>query len=187
MTEEEIAALQEVNKSLTERVNQLESINVSLVDQKKELKLKLEDGLTDEEAKTEINNLKALLEVSDSEKSELIDGHSQQINGMRMKDALRDAGVLAQNDDAMSAISSLVLDGSSYDDGFLYKNEDGSTKYNEANKPYGIIDKVNELKEGNKSYLFAPIKGGGGSENHAPIAETTKTDINSIINAGLTY
>ncbi len=186
MNEEEIAALQETNNDLVSRVNQLESINVSLVDQKKELKLKLEDGLTDEEAKTEINNLKALLEVSDSEKQELIDGHSTEMKSMHMNNLLRDSKVEARVGDRDKLIS-MALDGATYDEGFKWVNEDGSTRYNDAKKPFGVIDRINEIRDSDMKYIIEPIKGGGGSENHAPTADTPKTDINSIINAGLTY
>ena len=186
MTDEEIKTLQDTNKQLTERVNQLESINVDLVDQKKEFKKKLEDGLTDDEAKAEITNLKALLDGANDEKSQLTSEHDKQINSMRMREVLRDAGVKAQNSDAMESLSSLVLDGASFDEGFVYMNEDGTTKYNtDTNKPYGVTDRVAELRESNKSYLFEAKTGGGGG--NPPAAPETKTDINSIINAGLTF
>jgi len=169
MTEEEIKALQDTNATLVERVTQLESINVDLVEQKKLFKSKLEDGLSDDEAKAEIANLKALLDNANGEQDSLRSEHDNQINSMRMRDVLRDAGVNAQNSDAMEALSSLVLDGASYEDGFLWKNEDGSTVYNSDNKPYGVIDRVNELREGNKSYLFeAKVGGGGGNPPATP-------------------
>ena len=162
MTDEEIQALKDTNTQLVSRVTQLESINTDLVDQKKDLKEKLQTGLTDDEAKAEIQSLKSLLEGVESEKATAQSEFNSTLNSMRMKDVLREAGVNAQNSDALEALSSLVLDGASYEDGFNYKNEDGSTVYNSENKPYGVIDKVNELREGDKSYLFAPSKGGGG-------------------------
>ncbi len=186
MTDEEIATLQSTNEELVARVNQLESINTDLVGQKKDLKQQLQDGMTDTEAKAEIDNLKALLEGAEGERSELETQHTGQINGMRMKDLLREAGIKAQNDDAMGALSSLMLEGVSYDEGFKWLNEDGTTRYNEAKKPYGIIDRVNELKDGDKSYLFAPVTG-GGSGDKTPVAPDTKPNINDVINAGLTY
>jgi len=185
MTEEEIKALQDTNNDLVERVNQLESINVDLVAQKKEFKQKLEEGLTDEDAKTEINSLKNLLAGVEDERNGLIAEHSKQVNGMRMKDLLRESGIKAQNSDALEALSGLVLDGSTYEDGFTWKNEDGSTRYNEDKKPYGVIDRVNELREGDKSYLFQPITGGGAAETIS--TAPSKPSINDIINAGLKY
>ncbi len=187
MTDEELKALEETNKSLVERVQQLESINTDLVSQKKELKNKLEDGLSDDEAKAEILNLKALLESSQGEREQLETTHKGEVNSMRMRGVLRDANVNAQNSDAMESLSSLMLEGASYEDGFVWKNEDGTTRYNEQNKPYGIIDKVNELKGGDKSYLFAPIKGGGGGDSTPAAPSTDKPNINDIINAGLKY
>ena len=185
MTDEELKALQDTNSQLVERVQQLESINTDLKTQKIELKQKLQDGLTDDEAKAEIANLKTLLDNSQGEREQLETTHKGEVNAMRMRGVLRDANVNAQNSDAMEALSALVLDGASYEDGFVWKNEDGSTRYNGSDKPYGVIDRVNELKEGDKSYLFAPVKGGGGG--NPPPAEETKTDINSVLNAGLTY
>ncbi len=182
MTNEE---LEQTNKDLVQRVTQLESINSDLVDQKKELKSKLQSGITDESVKAELDNLKSLLESSDSEKQKLISDHGTEINGMRMLDSLREAGVKAQNSDAMSAIADLVLDGSDYDNGFVWKNEDGSTVYNESNKPYGIVDKINELKESEKAYLFEAAVGGGGVTT-PPTTKPTQS-INDIINAGLKY
>ncbi len=187
MTEEEIKALQDTNTQLVERVTQLESINVDLVEQKKLFKAKLEDGLSDDEAKAEITNLKSLLEGAQGEQDSLRSEHTNQLNGMRMRDVLRDAGVKAQNSDAMEALSSLVLDGASYEDGFVWKSEDGATRYNSDNKPYGVIDRVNELRDGNKSYLFEAKTGGGGGNPPPATPTNDKTDINSIINAGLTF
>ena len=186
MTEEEIKALQATNEELVARVGQLESINVDLVGQKKELKNKLETGLTDEEAKAEIANLKSLLDGAEGEKSQLQADHTTAMNSMRMRDLLRESGVKAQNSDAMEALTNIMLDGVAYEDGFKWVNEDGTTKYNESNKQYGVIDRVNELKEGSKSYLFAPSKGGGGGET-PPSATDEKPSINDVLNAGLTY
>ena len=187
MTDEEIKALQDTNAELVNRVNQLESINTDLVDQKKELKQKLQDGVTDDEAKAEIDNLKTLLSQVEEERNTLTSDYDKQINTMRMRDVLKEAGVEAQNSDAMEALSNLVLDGASYEDGFVWKNDDGSTRYNDEKKPYSVVDKVNELKEGSKSYLFAPTKGGGGGTTPPPDNTDSKPDINSILNAGLTY
>lgn len=165
MTEEEITALQATNEELVTRVNQLEVINKDLTVQRKELNDKLQDGLTDDEAKAEITNLKALLSGVEDEKTQQTAEFDTKINSMRMRDVLREAGVEAQNSDAMESLSALMLDGVSYDDGFKWANEDGTTRYNEAKKPYGVIDRVNELKEGDKGYLFKPVTGGGGGAN----------------------
>ena len=187
MTEEEIVELKATNDSLVARVNQLESINTDLVDQKKQLKQKLEDGSTDEELKAELNNYKQQLEQVEADKAEITANYRGELNTLNMVNALKEAGIEAQNNDALSAIANLALDGAEYKDGsFMYANDDGTTKFNEANKSYGIIDRVNELKGGDKSYLFAPIQGGGGV-NKTSVTPDKKTDINAIINAGLKY
>ena len=186
MTEEEITALQTANTELVARVQQLESINVDLKGQKIELKQKLQDGLTDDDAKAEIANLKGLLEATEGEKSQLQTEHIGAMNSMRMRDVLREAGVKAQNADALDVIASQMLDGVTYEDGFKWVNDDGSTRYNEANKPYGVIDRVNELKGGDKSYLFAEAKGGGGGAVDAPAEPQTK-DIAEYVRDNYSY
>jgi hypothetical protein len=117
---------------------------------------------------------------------ELSDNYTKEVNSLKMNDALRLSGVQAMNSDAMSAIAELVMEGASYEDGFVWKNEDGSTIYNESNKPYGIMDKVNELREGSKSYLFKQPTGGGPT-GEVPGKSTDNMSINDIINAGLKY
>ncbi len=185
MTPEEIQALQDTNKELTERVNQLESINTDLVTQKKDLKQKIEDGVTDEDMKLELDNYKAQLAQVESDKESLRDGYTSELNGLHMLQQLKEMGVEAHNSDAMNAVSELVLQDATYKDGsFVFLNEDGTTKFNESNKDFSIQDKINQMKESDKSYLFKVATGGGATD--APQAPT-KPGINDILNAGLTY
>jgi len=186
MTDEEIKALQDTNKELTERVNQLESINTDLVAQKKDLKQKIEEGVTDEEMKLELENYKVQLSQVEQDKVELKAEYSKEVNGLHMASQLRDMGIETHNTDAMGAVSELVLADATYrDGGFVFLNDDGTTKFNESNKDYSIQDKINELKEGDKSYLFKTATGGGATD--VSLAPPKNTDINSIINAGLKY
>jgi len=186
MTDEEIAELQSTNKTLTERVNQLESINTDLVTQKKELKQKLEDGSTDEELKAELNNYKEQLSQVEQDKQSLQDGYTAELNSLNMQAQLKELGVSVHNSDAMNAVVELALQDATYKDGgFQYLNDDGTTRFNDSNKDYSIQDKINELKEGDKSYLFTKATGGGASDTTT--APTPSNDINSIIDAGLKY
>ncbi len=186
MTEEEITALQETNKALTTRVNQLESINTDLVEQRADLKQKIADGSTDEELKAELANYKAQLSTVEADRTEIENNFKADIASLNMINELKASGVLAHNDDALKAISQMALQDAKFDDGaFVYLNEDGTTRFNDEQKPYSVIDKVNELKGGDKSYFFKEPQGGGGAGDKPDIAP--KTDINSVLDAGLTY
>lgn len=167
MTEEEIKALQDTNKELVSRVSQLESINISLVDQKKELKQKLEDGVTDEELKAELDNYKVQLEGVQVEKDNLSNEYQKELNSLRMVTMLKEMGVETHNIDALNAVAELTLSDASYKDGaFVYLNEDGTTIFNDENKSFSVQDKINQLKEGEKSYLFKQPTGGGKLPNN---------------------
>ena len=85
MTEEQIEELQATNKSLTERVNQLESINTDLVEQKKDLKQKIADESTDEELKAELNNYKEQLSQVEADKASLQEGYTAELNSLNMQ------------------------------------------------------------------------------------------------------
>lgn len=166
MTEEEIAQLQETNKTLTQRVNQLESINTDLVGQKKELKKKLEDGFNDEDMKRELDNYKSQLEQVEKDKVELQNGYTKQISSLHMKQMLKDMGVSVHNSDALEAVAELALSEATYKDGgFVFLNKDGTTRFNDANKDYSLNDKINDLKQSDKSYLFKQAIGGGADDS----------------------
>lgn len=171
MTEEEIAALQKTNTDLVARVGQLESINTDLVDQKKELKKKLENGITDDQLKAELDNYKNQLSTVEADKAELEGNYKKELNTLNMVNQLKAAGVEAHNEDAFNSIAQLVLDGAEFEDGaFKYQNEDGTTRFNQANAAYSITDKVEELRGSEKSYFFKQPTGGGGGK--LPVIKT---------------
>ena len=181
MTEEEITALQDTNKALTERVNQLESINSDLVTQKKELKQKLEDGASDEDLKLELANYKTQLEQVEADKDSLRDGYTSELNGLHMQNQLKEMGVETHNLDAMNAVSGLVLQEATYKDGaFVFLNDDGTTKFNQSNKDYSIQDKINELKESDKAYLFKASSGGGAKAPEGKPTPVNQSDTDRV-------
>ena len=148
----------------------------------------LESGGNDA-LKAEVENLKKLLDGS-KEEIEAVKAESEAtLNKMRMRDMVKAAGIEAQNDDALNAVVELALDGVKYEDGFVWQNEDGTTRYNEENKPYSVVDRINELREGDKSYLFKPQQGGGAGSGNTPDvkADDKPAGINEILNAGLSY
>ena len=185
-TEEELEALKETNKELVGRVSQLESINISLVDQKKELKQKLEDGSTDEALKAELTNYKEQLSQVEQDKADIESTFTSKLAQRDMLSQLNELGVKAHNSDALNAIADLTLSDAKYEDGsFAYLKEDGTTRFSDADKPFSIQDRVNELKESDKAYLFVQATGGGATDTTT--APTPNNDINSIVNASLKY
>jgi len=193
MTEEEIAELKQTNEQLVSRVQQLESINSDLVSQKKELKQKLEEGASDEEVKKELENYKRRMEKMEAEKrsiqaemQSIEEGYTTELNKMRLINELRASGVEAKNELALNTIADQILSEAKYEEGaFKFLNEEGTTRFNDANKPYSIIDKVNDLKETEFGIFFKEATGGDAAET--PVTAQPKTDINSIIDAGLKY
>ncbi len=184
--EEELESVKTTNQELADRVNQLESINISLVDQKKELKQKLEDGFSDEDMKKELTNYKNQLELVESDKNEADAQHNKEMSKLSMMGMLRDLNVKGQSKEALEKIAEMALDGAEYKDGAIrYLNEDSTTRFNEdTKKDFSIMDKVNEIKDSGNSFYFAQATGGGATD--APTAPT-KAGIGDIIDAGLTY
>ena len=188
MTPEEIEALQKTNDDLVARISQLESINIDLVDQKKELKQKLTDGFNNDDMQKELKNYKDQLAKVEADKQELEAGYTSKLSALQMKNVLRDLNVEGQTPEALDTITKLVLDGATNNDGnFAYLNEDGTTKFNESNAEYSVIDRVNELRESGNAYHFKQATGADGGKTTPTAPKNHKPDINDIINRGLKY
>jgi len=193
MTEEEIQALQQklieatkTNEELVTRVQRLETDNNDLVAQRKELKQKLQDGASDDELKKELDNYKQKMSEIEEEYQAKENEYVSKLANKDMMQQLKELGVEAHNSDALNALSSIILSEAKYEDGsFKFVGEDGTTRFNDANKEYSILDKVNELRGGDKSYLFKPTV--GASDDTVTPTAPAKTDINSVLDAGLTY
>lgn len=187
MTPEEIELLQKTNADLVARIGQLESINVDLVSQKKDLKKKLEEGYSDEDVRKELDNYKSQVANIETEKAELQADYDGKLNKLTMKNVLRDLDIEGQTPEALETIAGLMLDGATPKDGsFLYLNEDGTTKFNDNQTEYSITDRINELKESGNSYHFKEATGGGGGKTPAT-PKDEKPSINDIVNRGLSY
>ena len=190
MNEEELKAklaeLEETNKSLVESVGKLEKANTDLVSQRTELKEKIKANSGDEELKKELDAYKLQLEEVEADKEALVGDFTHKLASKDMVQQLSALGVKTHNADALNMVSDLILNDAKYEDGaFKFVTEDNTTRFNDSNKPFNLQDKVNELKESDKSYLFVPSNGGGATDTTT--APAPQTDINSIINAGLTY
>ena len=181
-----IETLTQTNTDLVARVGVLETNNKDLTEQRKVLQGQLKDGSGDESLKAELENYKTQLEGVEADKESLKHEYSQEINSMRMMTQLKELGVETHNADALSAVSELVLgEATAKDGGFVFLKEDGTTRFNQANQDYSIQDKINDLRESDKSYLFKQPTGGGKQDT--PNATPGKKSINDVIDAGLKY
>ena len=181
-----IDTLSKTNEDLVSRVGTLEIANTDLIQERKDLKDKLKAGSNDEQLKAELDNYKSKLDEVTKANDTLKADYDKDLNSLRMTGMLKDMGIETHNTDALNSVAELALSEATYQDGaFVYLNEDGTTRFNEANNAYSVLDKVNELKEGDKSYLFKQPKGGGAGDK--PATPDAKPDINDIINRGLKY
>jgi len=173
--EAKIKELEETNGQLVERVGQLESINKDLVEQKKELKEKIKEGATDEELKKELDNYKAQLEQTEQEREALKAEMTKEISTLRLSQIVEGLGIKFKNDFAREAVIEDILKEAKYEDGeFKFINEDGTTRFNEANKEYGVIDSINAIRQTDKGILIEDSKGGdaGSNKQAAPTQKT---------------
>ena len=185
MTEEEITALQATNKELVSKVGFLEKDLAKAIVKRDEAKQALADNTGDDELRNELENYKEQLSQVEQDKADIEATFTGKLAQRDMISQLNELGVKAHNMDALNAIADLTLSDAKYEDGgFSYLKEDGTTKFSDADKPFSIQDKINELKDSDKGYLF--VKDSGGGKEDIPTAPP-KTDINSVINAGLTY
>lgn len=181
-----IEELTQTNKELVERVGVLETNNKDLVEQREQLKAKIKEGANDEELKKELEAYKEQLEKVEQDKQAIESEYTQKLASMQLINQLKESGVKAHNDDALNSIASIILEKAQYKDGsFVFTDEEGKTRFNEENKPYSVIDAVSELKQSEKAYLFKEDTG-AGAPTATPDTQPA-TDINSIIDAGLSY
>jgi len=186
MTEEEIQALQATNKELVAKVGFLEKDLSKAIIKRDEAKQALADNTGDDELRKELDNYKEQLSQVEQDKAEIESSFTSKLAQRDMLSQLNELGVKAHNADALQAIADLTLSDAKYEDGsFAYLKEDGTTRFSDADKPFSIQDRVNELRESDKAYLFVPATGGGATDTIT--APTPNNDINSILDAGLKY
>ena len=181
-----IEELESTNSDLVTSDKKLETANSSLVDERTTLKQKIKDGSTDDTLKAELEKAQSLLAEKDAEVEAVRTETTQELAKRDMISQLHSLGVKAHNDKALNEIANTILGEAVYEDGaFKFVDEDGTTKYNEAKKPFSIQDKINDMKSGDDSFRFAPSTGGGASDTTT--APTPSNDINSILDANLKY
>jgi len=186
MNEEELKAklaeLEETNKSLVESVGKLEKANTDLVSQRTELKEKIKANSGDEELKKELDAYKLQLEEVEADKEALVGDFTHKLASKDMVQQLSALGVKTHNADALNMVSDLILNDAKYEDGaFKFVTEDNTTRFNDSNKPFNLQDKVNELKESDKSYLFVPSNGGGATDTTTAPAPQTESSYDAFM------
>ena len=92
---------------------------------------------------------------------------------MILKDTLRGLGVadMVQNDRAFKELTKLVLDGA-VREGAVFTFKDGDKTLFNGGRPVNVEDRIQDLREGDFSYLFKPSVGGGGGQG---VPNTTPT------------
>ncbi len=189
MTTEEFEAkileLETTNTSLVVSIGKLETANKDLLGQRQTLKDKIRDGSGDEELRAENEKLLGIVESQDERFKDVETNHKSEMDAMKLVSMFDDLGVKAKNEQTKKLLMPLLMDGSDFaEDGFRYMDEDKTTRFKEDNSKYGLMDKINDLKDGGYDGLFETSKGGGASD--APVAPT-KSSVGDIIDAGLTY
>lgn len=109
--------------------------------------------------------------------------HENEISEMVLKDTLRGLGVADRvaNDMALKQLTSLVLEGAVRDgSSFTFKDGD-KTIFGASGKPITVEERVIQLSEGEFSFLFNPVKGGGGGDTKTPLNTKTQTKLQSDV------
>jgi len=193
-------------ESLTKRINVLENDSRKAFETRDGVKAKakklldklglddldnVDDDLLDKVLKgkgsdAEVQNLKTQLEKAVAEKGEIEATYKAKLSNYALKSELSKTGLAqkALNGEVYAILEGLALNGASYtDDGrVVYKNEDGSTKYNNG-KEMTLEDRVNELSN-SASYasLFKPV-GTGGTGAKPPQQHTNTSDKTATLSA----
>jgi len=123
----------------------------------------------DEALRGDVENLSAQLADKDLEVEGVKAGYEKTISTMVLKDTLRGLGIdaIASNDLAFEQLTNVVLAEAERDGAnFVFRNEDGTTRFNKAGKPLTVKERVTELQHSDLSYLFKPTAGAGvGQDN----------------------
>ncbi len=109
--------------------------------------------------------------------------HESEISMMILKDTLRGLGVgdRVQNDRAFSELTNLVLNGA-VRDGATFTFKDGDkTIFGDGGKPLNVEDRIMQLQDGEYSYLFKTVTGGGAGDSKAPVNTKQQTKLQSAI------
>lgn len=154
----------------------LEEVNSDTI---KEALEKLKGAKGDDKLMNEISNLKTLLETANTDKQTLETDYQGKLSNMAMTNSLRDLGIGALANGAMSEKMILehlktgaVLDG----ENIVYKKEDGSTLY-DGTTLVTPASRLESLKTNDdwKPFLKADISGGSGSRESNPRTTTLST------------
>jgi len=183
----EIENAQKALQDSTSTINKLEKTNGDLLVEVKKFKegnslVKNELGLDELNSDTikqalskfkkddnaEVANLQKQLESVTNDYEGKLKDATGKLNGFVMESALSQTGLAqkAANAKAYEALKNDVLSGATLDGGnIVFKNEDGTTRYGNNGKPYGLSDRVAEIEasEDYAPFLKATNKGGSGT------------------------
>lgn len=129
-------------------------------------------GTADEKLALEIENLKNQLSVSGQKYQELQESTNGTIRELKLGDTLNDLVGKMQfaNDNARQDAINSIKSQISYDaeNNPIFLKEDGTTKFNNDGKEYGLNDAVNDVVA-SKPYLFMGdnLSGGGSGDNQS--------------------
>ena len=191
----EIENAQKAVQESTSTINKLEKTKNDLLSEVKRFKdgnslVKSELGLDEVNADTikealskfkkndnaEVQNLQKQLQSVTNDYDGKLKEATSKLNGFVMESALSQTGLAqkAANAKAYEALKNDVLSGATLDGGnIVFKNEDGTTRYGNNGKPYGLSDRVAEIEasEDYAPFLKATNKGGSGTPpNQTPNA-----------------
>ena len=186
---EEVKSIFDANQDNVERIGGLESKIREAID-KKDRVLKLvrenlgisevsEDTLSqfakdpDEALKADKEALQTKLGEMNQKLHDTESEYNKKIDTMVLKDTLRGLGVKDRvaNEVAFGELTNIVLAEAERDGAkFVFKDEDGRTRFTDNGKPMTVEDRIDELSRGDRSYLFNQPAGGGtppsGTQQH---------------------
>jgi len=177
---DEVKNIFEANQANVERIGTLEGeLNEAIKKKSKVLDLVRKNlGVTevseealsqfakdpDEALKADKEALQAKLEEMNNKLQQTEQEYNQKIDTMVLKDTLRGLGVKDRvaNEVAFEELTKIVLSEAERDGSkFVFKDEEGRTRFTDNGKPMTVEDRIDELSQGDRSYLFNKPAGGG--------------------------
>ena len=178
--EAQVAELQKTLEERNEAYSKLEVVANESKEKRDNIKKLVKSGLgiteiseeslaslklnADETIAKERDELAFKLEEQQGKVAEVTNRYETKIGTMVLKDTLRGLGIDAtvQNDLAFEQLTNLVLAEAERDGvNFVFKKEDGTTKFGVGGKPLTIQERIAELQKSEYSFLFKPNTGAG--------------------------
>jgi len=180
---ERIGTLEKMNSDNIKRINNFQQGNDLVkslfgIDQVNEetlmaVKESLGKSGGDEKLKNELNDIKNRYTEAQGNIEKLKSEHSQALIEKDKENIYLNSGVTSKlaehlDDNGKKHARELILGGATIENGKLvYKNEDGTSIYNENNQPLSIDDRVNSFikNPAYSGYIKADVLAGGGAKS----------------------